>query len=198
MPGESPAASPSPYPAQGERVNAPASSLYPSEAPNQHSTCEWVDDAYSRRLWAQLLLRRFPHRASLLTVRNGGDVIELRVRGRRFWGAQVFAIGPNESLDMVSVVYDGAGRRISESVILRISRHAGRRLFMRLRTNAAEDLARTAVVALCALLRNRELCVLVRARERLAKTAATERAAELLADFERQLGTIYSYDTDVP
>ena len=41
-----------------------------------------------------------------------------------------------------------------------------------------------------------DLAKLVRQNERLAKTAATQRSAELLADFERQLGTIYSFDDD--
>ena len=41
-----------------------------------------------------------------------------------------------------------------------------------------------------------DLARLIRHRERLMKTAASQRAAELLADFERQLGTIYSFDDD--
>ena len=41
-----------------------------------------------------------------------------------------------------------------------------------------------------------DLAKLIRQRERLMKTGASQRAAELLADFERQLGTIYSYDHD--
>jgi hypothetical protein len=41
-----------------------------------------------------------------------------------------------------------------------------------------------------------DLLRLVRQRERLAKTSAAQRSAELLADFEKQLGSTYSYDTD--
>jgi hypothetical protein len=41
-----------------------------------------------------------------------------------------------------------------------------------------------------------DLCALVRRREKFEKTAAAQRTAELLADFERQLASIYSYDTD--
>jgi hypothetical protein len=41
-----------------------------------------------------------------------------------------------------------------------------------------------------------DLCALVRKRERVMKAAAAERAAQLRADFEQQLGTIYKFDTD--
>jgi hypothetical protein len=41
-----------------------------------------------------------------------------------------------------------------------------------------------------------DLLRLVRQRERLAKTTAAQRSAELLADFEKQLGSSYSYDSD--
>ena len=41
-----------------------------------------------------------------------------------------------------------------------------------------------------------DLARLIRHRERLSKAAVAERAAELLADFEQQVGTIYSYDDD--
>src|ERR1019366_7580563 len=41
-----------------------------------------------------------------------------------------------------------------------------------------------------------ELCSLVRQRERLHKTQAKQRSAELLADFEHQLGSIYEWDQD--
>jgi hypothetical protein len=41
-----------------------------------------------------------------------------------------------------------------------------------------------------------DLCALVRRREKVAKTSAKARTAELLADFEKQLGTIYHYDND--
>lgn len=41
-----------------------------------------------------------------------------------------------------------------------------------------------------------DLLRLVRQRERLAKTAAAQRSAELVADFEKQLGSVYSYDQD--
>ena len=41
-----------------------------------------------------------------------------------------------------------------------------------------------------------DLARLTRQRERLLKTAASQRAAELLADFERHLGTVYSFDDD--
>jgi hypothetical protein len=124
---------------------------------NQNSTCEWVDEAYSRRLWAQLLARRFPNRATLLTVRNGGYVIEGREKGRRYWMAEVFAPGPGNALDVMYVVYDAAGRRIDERTVLRITEHAGQRMFQRLRTNSAADLARTASEALYAVQANRAL-----------------------------------------
>ncbi len=41
-----------------------------------------------------------------------------------------------------------------------------------------------------------DLVTLVKKRERVMKAKATQRAAELAADFEKQLGTIYSYDQD--
>ena len=41
-----------------------------------------------------------------------------------------------------------------------------------------------------------DLAGLVRQRAKLLKAAAAQRSAELLADFERQLGTIHSYDDD--
>ena len=41
-----------------------------------------------------------------------------------------------------------------------------------------------------------DLARLVRQRERLLKTAASQRAAEVLADFERQMGAQYSFDQD--
>jgi hypothetical protein len=39
-----------------------------------------------------------------------------------------------------------------------------------------------------------DLIRLIRQRERAQETAATERSKELLADFERHLGTIFRYD----
>jgi hypothetical protein len=128
-----------------------------SESPNQKSTCAWVDEGYSRRLWGQLLRQRFPSRATLLTVRNGGYVIEMCEMGRRFWGAQCFAAGPGNSLDVVLAMYSAAGRRLREHILLRITEHAGQRMFQRLRTNSSEDLARTAVEALYTLLQDRAL-----------------------------------------
>jgi hypothetical protein len=41
-----------------------------------------------------------------------------------------------------------------------------------------------------------DLLRLIRARERLAKTMTDQRKAELVADLERQLGTIFRYDQD--
>jgi len=41
-----------------------------------------------------------------------------------------------------------------------------------------------------------DLCALIRRRERLEKTAAVQRSAELLADVERQLSSVFSYDND--
>lgn len=41
-----------------------------------------------------------------------------------------------------------------------------------------------------------DLCLIVRRREKYEKTAATQRTAELLADFERQLASIYTFDND--
>ena len=42
----------------------------------------------------------------------------------------------------------------------------------------------------------KDLLQLIRARERVAKTGAAERAAQLRADFETQLDTRYSFDTN--
>jgi hypothetical protein len=42
----------------------------------------------------------------------------------------------------------------------------------------------------------KELCLIVRRREKYEKTQAEQRSAELLADFERQLATIYEFDSD--
>jgi hypothetical protein len=39
-----------------------------------------------------------------------------------------------------------------------------------------------------------ELCKLIRRREKIEKTATEQRSAELLADFERQLASIYKWD----
>lgn len=41
-----------------------------------------------------------------------------------------------------------------------------------------------------------DLLKLIRAREKTQKAAATQRSAELLADFEQQVGAIYSFDQD--
>jgi hypothetical protein len=41
-----------------------------------------------------------------------------------------------------------------------------------------------------------DLIRLIKQRERVQKTAAEERSKELLADFERHLGTIFKYDSD--
>jgi hypothetical protein len=41
-----------------------------------------------------------------------------------------------------------------------------------------------------------ELVKLVKLRERVAKTEAVQRSAELLAEFERQLASVYSFDDD--
>jgi len=41
-----------------------------------------------------------------------------------------------------------------------------------------------------------DLAKLVRRREQVAKSAAVQRSAELLADFEQQIASIYSYDDD--
>jgi hypothetical protein len=126
-------------------------------APNQHSTCPWVDEAYARRLWAQLLKRPFPNRASLLTVRSRAEVLEVRIDGKRYWAARCFAAGPNDGLDVMLVTYRARGTRYQEYTLLRITAHAGRRMFQRLRTNSALDVASTAEEALFTLLRNREL-----------------------------------------
>jgi hypothetical protein len=41
-----------------------------------------------------------------------------------------------------------------------------------------------------------DLLVLLRRREKVEKTAAVQRSAELLADFERQMASIYQWDQD--
>ena len=41
-----------------------------------------------------------------------------------------------------------------------------------------------------------DLGALIRRREKLLKTAAKQRSAELLANFEKQISTIFSYDDD--
>ena len=41
-----------------------------------------------------------------------------------------------------------------------------------------------------------DLGALIRRREKLLKTAAKQRAAELMADFEKQISAIFSYDDD--
>ncbi len=41
-----------------------------------------------------------------------------------------------------------------------------------------------------------ELTSLINQRARVMKAAAAERSAELMADFERQLATVYSFDQD--
>jgi hypothetical protein len=125
---------------------------------NANSTCDWVDEPYARRLWAQLLRGRFPNRATLLTVRLGARVTEHRGRpGRRYWCARCFAAGPGETLDLLFCGYNACGRRRFEHLLLRITAHAGRRMFQRLRTNSSIDVADTALAALERLVCNEDL-----------------------------------------
>jgi len=128
-----------------------------NETPNQNSTCEWVDEAYARRLWAQLLARPFPNRTALWTVRLGAEVTQQRIDKKRYFVAQCFAAGVNDSLDVMFCVYRANGKQWYEQTVLRITAHAGRRMFQRLRTNSALDVANTAEEALFTVLRNRRL-----------------------------------------
>ena len=41
-----------------------------------------------------------------------------------------------------------------------------------------------------------DLAKLIRNREKVMKSAARERSAELLAEFEQQMASVYSYDQD--
>jgi len=125
---------------------------------NEHSTCEWVDEAYSKRLWGQLL-RRVDNqpagaRRSLLTVRRSAiDVWKGRSNGQVVWGAALLVPGPGRALDFVVVRYSRDGRFECDQVLLRISGHAGERLFERLRTNSDEDLLDTVTQALVVVIK---------------------------------------------
>jgi hypothetical protein len=114
---------------------------------NPNSTCEWVDEAYSKRLWGRLVRRvdSMPPtcRRSLLTVRKHADEVwQDRSRGHE-WFAALFVPAANRALDLVAVKYDRNGRFKNEAHLLRISQHAGQRLFERLRTNSVEDVLDT-------------------------------------------------------
>ena len=54
----------------------------------------------------------------------------------------------------------------------------------------------SAVVPQMAASERKELCLIVRRREKYERSIAEQRSAELLADFEQQLATIYEFDTD--
>lgn len=118
-------------------------------ARHQQSTCEWVDEAYSRRLWGQLVQRA--DRAAracgtLLTVRKYAWAVTQSRHSHR-WSAILLVPGPGSMLDFVGVYYTRDGRRDDQRVMLRISEHAGHRLFERLRTNSSDDLIMTVVAA---------------------------------------------------
>jgi hypothetical protein len=121
---------------------------------NPDSTCEWVDEAYSKRLWGQLVRRAdsIPPtaRRSLSTVRkHANEVTQYSDKGRE-WFVSLFVPAASRALDLVGVMYDRNGRFKNEKIFLRISQHAGQRLFERLRTNSVEDVLdalRYAVIA---------------------------------------------------
>jgi hypothetical protein len=70
-------------------------------------------------------------RRSLLTVRKYADVVyQERSKGRE-WFVDLFAPAGNGALDMAAVMYDRDGRFIIETCLLRITQHAGQRLFER-------------------------------------------------------------------
>lgn len=122
--------------------------------PNLHSTAEWVDEPYSRRLWQQLLKR------SDLAGKTTGCLLTARKHAwhvfphgkARDWGLIFLLPGPHAGwLDLALLVYRREGQFVTRQVLMRISRHAGERLFERLRTNSAEDLFQTLVQALLRL-----------------------------------------------
>lgn len=126
--------------------------------PNENSTCEWVDEAYSRRLWARLVKQAeaIPPlaRRSLLTVRAHAHRIWKEREGRHhYWSALTFKLAPFGALDFTMTLYDRNGRFKEERVALRISQHAGQRLFERLRTNSEKDLIETLGAAILVLVK---------------------------------------------
>ncbi len=118
---------------------------------NERSTCEWVDEAYSKRLWGQLLRRADSQpagaRRCLLTVRRYA-IDRWKSGGPRAWTVTLLIPAPGRALDLVVAQYTRDGHYIGECTFMRISGHAGERLFERLRTNADEDLLDTVKQAL--------------------------------------------------
>jgi hypothetical protein len=111
---------------------------------NQNSTCEWVDESYSRRLWGQLLRRAdsIPPtaRRSLATVRRHALYVFRENSKGREWFVNIFVPAEaNRALDLMLLRYDRNGRFKNEMCLLRLSQHAGQRLFERLRTNSVDD-----------------------------------------------------------
>jgi hypothetical protein len=130
--------------------------LAPGMKPNPYSTCEWVDEAYSKRLWGRLVRRAMSvpsgARRSLLTVRKHAYEV-VKVGGQeRGWMAILFVPGPEGALELLAAAFDRNGRFLRDRRLLRISQHAGQRLFERLRTNSDEDLLDTLRAALVALM----------------------------------------------
>jgi hypothetical protein len=127
------------------RVNSSA------HTPNENSTCEWVDEAYSRRLWGQLVKRAdlaAKATGTLWTARQYGWCLK-KAGGGHDYGGWFLLPGPGSMLDFVFIGFTRNGHRIAPpATLMRISEHAGQRLFERLRTNSAEDLMNTLGIAL--------------------------------------------------
>ncbi len=72
-------------------------------------------------------------------VRQHADEITRDNSKGRKWLATLFLAAANGALDFTAVMYDRNGRFLHRRCFLRITQHAGQRLFERLRTNSDED-----------------------------------------------------------
>jgi len=128
---------------------------------NQHSTCEWVDEAYSRRLWARLLRRAdsIPPTSlrSFATVRKHALYVRQDNSKGHDWFVNIFVPAADRALELVFVQYDRNGRLTNSGRLLRISQHAGQRLFERLRTNSVEDVFDTLCHAVMVFIHHKAL-----------------------------------------
>jgi hypothetical protein len=125
---------------------------------NEISTCEWADETYSRRLWGRLLRRAdsTPNTAlrSFGTVRKHALYVWQDNSKDHEWYVNIFVPAANGALDLVAVKYDRNGRLKKAGCLLRISQHAGQRLFERLRTNSVDEVFDTLCRAVLIFIRN--------------------------------------------
>jgi len=123
-----------------------------------NSTCAWVDEAYSRRLWGRLVRRADSIPPSSLGYFSTARKYALYVRQDNSkgheWYVNIFVPAANGALDLVFVDYDRDRRFKRAGYLMRVSQHAGQRLFERLRTNSVDDVFDTLCGAVLAFLQN--------------------------------------------